>query len=54
MANPIRIEGADIGPRGPAPALGADTVAVLAEHGYSEAEIASLRDSGAVGPVDAG
>jgi crotonobetainyl-CoA:carnitine CoA-transferase CaiB-like acyl-CoA transferase len=34
-----------------APALGEDTEAVLAELGYSAADIAGLRDGGAFGPA---
>ncbi|MDP6351858.1 MAG: CoA transferase [Alphaproteobacteria bacterium] len=46
VANPIRI-GAPI-PDRPAPKLGADTDDLLAEIGYDETEIASLRDAGVV------
>jgi crotonobetainyl-CoA:carnitine CoA-transferase CaiB-like acyl-CoA transferase len=49
LAVPIRIEGADIGPQGTAPELGADTDAVLGELGLSEEEIAGLRDAGTIG-----
>lgn len=49
LAVPIRIEGADIGPRGIAPDLGADTDAVLAEAGMSDEEIAALRAAGTIG-----
>ena len=52
VASPIRIQGADIGPKGPAPHLGADTDDVLAEAGYSPEEIAELRSAGSVGPAD--
>jgi crotonobetainyl-CoA:carnitine CoA-transferase CaiB-like acyl-CoA transferase len=45
----MRISGADIRPRGPAPALGGDTDAVLAELGYSPDESAALAESGIVG-----
>jgi alpha-methylacyl-CoA racemase len=34
---------------GDAPAAGADTAAVLAEAGYSDAEVAALREAGVVG-----
>jgi alpha-methylacyl-CoA racemase len=37
------------GPVCPPPAAGADTVAVLREAGWSDAEIASLRAAGALG-----
>jgi crotonobetainyl-CoA:carnitine CoA-transferase CaiB-like acyl-CoA transferase len=46
---PMRISGADIRPRGPAPALGGDTDAVLAELGYSPDESTALAESGIVG-----
>ncbi len=49
LAVPIRIEGADIGPRGVAPELGADTDGVLSEAGLSAAEIDGLRASGVIG-----
>jgi crotonobetainyl-CoA:carnitine CoA-transferase CaiB-like acyl-CoA transferase len=49
LAIPIRIEGADIAPRGTAPDLGADTDAVLAELGVSADRIAELRSAGAIG-----
>ena len=39
---PAKFDGAGVAARGPAPALGADTEAVLAELGLSEAEIADL------------
>ena len=42
MANPVRLEG-EAHPARPAPALGADSEAVLAEIGYDEARIARLR-----------
>ncbi|MEO5725117.1 MAG: CoA transferase [Ilumatobacteraceae bacterium] len=49
VAAPINISGAAIGPRGPAPAVGQHTVAVLAASGMSESEIASLLSSGVIG-----
>lgn len=49
LAVPIRIEGADIAPRGTAPELGADTDAVLADLGLSSEEISELRGAGAIG-----
>ncbi|NNF25848.1 MAG: CoA transferase [Gemmatimonadetes bacterium] len=39
---PVSLSGADPPAPSPAPELGADTRAVLAEHGFSESEIASL------------
>jgi crotonobetainyl-CoA:carnitine CoA-transferase CaiB-like acyl-CoA transferase len=44
---PIRFPGADDGPKGPAPQMGEHTRAVLAQLGYSEAEIDALYESGA-------
>jgi crotonobetainyl-CoA:carnitine CoA-transferase CaiB-like acyl-CoA transferase len=41
-AGPARFPGAEDGPRGPAPGLGEHTAAVLAEIGWSEAEIAGV------------
>jgi len=46
-AVPARFPGAVTGPKGPAPALGQHTDAVLSEAGYSEAEIAEMRKTGA-------
>jgi len=48
LASPVRLVGVDA-PRRPAPALGADTEAVLAEAGFSPSEVASLRKCGALG-----
>ncbi len=50
VAAPMRSTGADIRPRGPAPAVGADTEAVLAEIGYSADEAGALAAGGVVGP----
>ena len=47
MANPIRPEGATH-PARPAPALGADSEAVLAELGYDDARIERLRADGVI------
>jgi len=46
-AAPARFPGADDGPKGPAPTLGQHTDEVLASVGFSAAEIAALRESGA-------
>lgn len=46
-ATPARFPGAETGPRGPAPKPGQHTDEVLAEAGYSAAEIAALRRAGA-------
>jgi crotonobetainyl-CoA:carnitine CoA-transferase CaiB-like acyl-CoA transferase len=48
LASPVRVSGAEA-PRRPAPALGADTDAVLSEAGFGDAEIAALRACGAIG-----
>ena len=42
-ASPVRFPGADLPVRGPAPQIGEHTDAVLAEIGFSEAEIAAMR-----------
>lgn len=47
LANPIKLDGARL-PNRAAPKLGADTDAVLAEAGFSAAEIADLRADGIV------
>jgi crotonobetainyl-CoA:carnitine CoA-transferase CaiB-like acyl-CoA transferase len=47
LANPIRIDGRRL-PSRHAPKLGQDTAAILAEIGRSPAEIAALRDAGAI------
>jgi crotonobetainyl-CoA:carnitine CoA-transferase CaiB-like acyl-CoA transferase len=46
-AAPARFPGADDGPKGPAPGLGEHTDAVLGALGYTAAEIAGMRESGA-------
>ena len=49
LNTPFEIEGADIGPRGPAPKTGQHTHDVLREVGLSDDEIAALAESGALG-----
>jgi crotonobetainyl-CoA:carnitine CoA-transferase CaiB-like acyl-CoA transferase len=46
-AGPARFPGADDGPKGPAPQLGEHTAEVLAELGYSNAEIEAMKAAGA-------
>lgn len=46
---PVRFAGADDGPKGPAPRLGEHTRDVLAQAGYSEADIEAMIASGAAG-----
>ena len=48
VSTPLRFHTAEVGPRHPAPDLGADTRLVLGEAGYSEAEIDDLVARGAV------
>ncbi|AKJ69370.1 CoA-transferase [Pandoraea thiooxydans] len=45
---PIRFSATPAEVRGPAPLLGEHTLQVLAEYGFAEAEIAALRDEGAI------
>ncbi len=49
LNTPFEIEGADIGPRGPAPKTGQHTHDVLREVGLTDDEIAALAKSGALG-----
>ena len=49
LNTPFAIEGADVGPRGPAPKTGEHTHEVLSELGLSDDEIAQLAASGALG-----
>ncbi len=49
VAVPIKIQGVDIGPQGPAPALGADTTEVLSGLGLSADEVDALRNDGVIG-----
>ena len=48
LSNPVHLDGARPVAR-PAPALGADTDAILAEAGYAAAEIGALRRAGVIG-----
>lgn len=48
MAAPVRFSATPGGQRGPAPGLGGDSAAILAEAGYGPAEIAALVEAGAV------
>ncbi|MCB4821384.1 CaiB/BaiF CoA transferase family protein [Roseicella aerolata] len=47
--SPLHIAGETKVPPGPPPALGAESEAILAEHGYTPAEIRALRAMGALG-----
>lgn len=49
VAIPMKFAGHDVGPRGPSPTIGQHTRSVLAAAGFSESEVNSLVDSGAVG-----
>ena len=51
VAGPLRIRGANIGPRGPAPQVGQHTSAVLDELGLSPDEVSDLVGAGVVGPA---
>jgi alpha-methylacyl-CoA racemase len=48
LTTPVRVDGGSAPPR-PAPELGADSDAVLAECGFTQREIAELRAGGVVG-----
>jgi crotonobetainyl-CoA:carnitine CoA-transferase CaiB-like acyl-CoA transferase len=54
VAIPIRIRGADIGPRGPGPDVGQHTREVLTELGVTPEEVAALAAEGVVGPPHLG
>jgi formyl-CoA transferase len=47
--SPLHVAGEAKMPPGPPPALGAESEAILAEHGYTPAEIRALRAMGALG-----
>ena len=49
MNTPFQIAGAEIGVRGPAPAAGEHTAAVVREAGLSDDEIAELAANGVFG-----
>jgi crotonobetainyl-CoA:carnitine CoA-transferase CaiB-like acyl-CoA transferase len=49
VAAPMKLRGADIGPRGPAPELGQHTREVLLELGLSDAEVDAAVADGVVG-----
>ena len=49
LNTPFEIAGADVGPRGPAPATGQHTHEVLSEIGLTDGEIAALAERGALG-----
>jgi crotonobetainyl-CoA:carnitine CoA-transferase CaiB-like acyl-CoA transferase len=51
VAAPMRIRGAEIAPRGPAPELGQHTAEVLATLGLSAGEVAAMAAAGVVGPA---
>jgi crotonobetainyl-CoA:carnitine CoA-transferase CaiB-like acyl-CoA transferase len=46
---PLRLRGSDVAPRGPAPAVGEHTGAVLAELGVTDEDLASLAGEGVIG-----
>ncbi len=46
---PMRFATADVGPRGPAPAIGQHTEAILVDQGYSAGEVSAMIDKGIVG-----
>ena len=49
LAAPFRLAGADVGPRGNAPAAGEQTSAILGELGLGEEEVARLAADGMFG-----
>jgi crotonobetainyl-CoA:carnitine CoA-transferase CaiB-like acyl-CoA transferase len=50
IAAPVRMAGADIAPRGPAPAVGEHTLSVLAELGIADDQLGALVADGVIGP----
>lgn len=50
VAAPLRIRDADVGPRGPSPAVGQHTDEVLRHAGFTTQDLEALRAAGAVGP----
>jgi crotonobetainyl-CoA:carnitine CoA-transferase CaiB-like acyl-CoA transferase len=52
VAVPVRIEGADVGPRGLAPEVGQHTEEVLEAAGLTPGEVAALAAAGVVGPTN--
>ena len=50
VAAPLRIQGADVGPRGPAPEVGQHTAEVLTAAGLAPEEVSALAAAGVVGP----
>ena len=51
VAVPVHIDGADVGPRGPAPDIGQHTEEVLEAAGLTPGEVAALAAAGVVGPT---
>ena len=51
VAVPVFIRGADIGPRGPAPEVGAHTIEVLNALGLEPSEVAALAVAGVIGVI---
>ena len=50
VAVPVHIDGADVGPRGPAPDIGQHTEEVLEAAGLTPGEVAALAAAGVIGP----
>jgi crotonobetainyl-CoA:carnitine CoA-transferase CaiB-like acyl-CoA transferase len=53
VAAPVRVAGAGIAPRGPAPEIGEHTASVLGELGVPADQLAALAAEGVIGPVAA-